>query len=120
MRRRRRPGRRVLHRAGGGRSGADHGHHLRRLAGGAGDARAAALASTAGYADGGVNAWIAEARRTLATSPEAAASVPDTVPVNEGVGIVHRACAAVAPDDTVGQAIPAYDYDAAHGGATAP
>ena len=84
------------------------------------DARAAALASTAGYADGGVNAWIAEARRTLATSPEAAASVPDTVPVDEGVGIVDRACAAVAPDDSVGQAIPAYDYDAAHGGATAP
>jgi hypothetical protein len=84
------------------------------------EAKAAALDSDADYTEGGINAWIAEARRTNASSPQAAAAVPDTVPVDEGVALVDRACAAVAPSDTVGAAIPAYDYQAANGGTTAP
>lgn len=84
------------------------------------DAKAQALESTAGYADGGINAWIAETRRTLAATPEQAATVPATVPTADGVAIVDQACAAVAPDDTVASAIPAYDYHAAHGGTTTP
>ena len=83
------------------------------------DAKAQALESTAVYTDGGINAWIAETRRTLAATPEEAATVPDTVPVDEGVALVDRACAAVAPDDTVASAIPAVEFQAGQG-TTAP
>ncbi len=84
------------------------------------DAKVAALASTAAYDEGGVNAWIVETRRTLATSTDAAAAVPDTVPVEEGVALVDESCAAVAPDDTVAEAIPAYAYANGQETTTAP
>ena len=84
------------------------------------DAKASALESDASYTDGGINGWIAETRRTLAENPEQAATVPATVPVDTGVALVDRACALVAPDDTVASAIPAYDFQAAHGGTTTP
>jgi hypothetical protein len=84
------------------------------------DAKASALESDAAYNEGGINAWIAESRRTLAATPQEAATVPATVSVDAGVALVDKACALVAPDDTVASAIPAYDYQAAHGGATTP
>jgi hypothetical protein len=84
------------------------------------DAKSQALASTAAFDDGGINAWIAETRRTLAADPDAAATVPDTVPVADGVALVDRACGAVAPTDTVAQAIPAITYADQHGSTTAP
>ena len=84
------------------------------------DAKSQALESTAAFDAGGINAWIAETRRTLASSPDEAATVPDTVPVTDGVALVDRACAAVAPTDTVAQAIPAITYADQHGSTTAP
>jgi hypothetical protein len=82
------------------------------------DAKTQALESSAAFDDGGINAWIAETRRTLAGSPEDAATVPDTVPAADGVALVDRACAAVAPTDTVASAIPAITYADQHGSTT--
>lgn len=84
------------------------------------DEKSQALESTAAFNAGGINAWIAETRRTLAGSETEAATVPDTVPVADGVALVDRACAAVAPTDTVAQAIPAITYADQHGSTTAP
>ncbi|HTI35319.1 MAG TPA: hypothetical protein VL422_16705 [Miltoncostaea sp.] len=84
------------------------------------DAKTQALESPAAFTDGGINAWIAETRRTLAGTPQDAATVPDTIPVTDGVALVDRACAAVAPTDTVAQAIPAITYADQHGSTTAP
>lgn len=84
------------------------------------DAKSQALSSPAAYDEGGINAWIAETRRTLAGTPQDAATVPDTIPVADGVALVDRACAAVAPTDTVASAIPAITYADRQGSATAP
>lgn len=82
------------------------------------DDRAAALESRADHTDGGINSHIHRTRAMLADTAEEAAAVPERVDVGEGVELVDVACALVAPDDTVAQAIPAYEFHSSQEGTT--